>query len=495
MNKDIQNIKRDSIKKSSIFNITIKLLTYLIPLILSPYLYRVLTFTGVGTYEYQYAYVTYFCLIATFGFNEYGTKRISSSTNDPNELNKRFWSIFIAKQFLGILCLIFYIIIIFTGLFGNQSNYMSLIIMSLFIIGSMTDLTFLYQGVENFKSIAIRTFIIKIVNLILIFCLVKSPNDYLTYVAIMAGCNLLSSLVMFLPLHKYVNKPVFNKKNVLIDLKGSFVLFIMALAISLYTTMQKTILGILTNETEVGYFSSATKIKDVVTSICYAIVPIFYSRVAFLFSEGKRNEVKEMIYKCFNALYDFVLPCTVGLICVANIFMPFYFGEDAINAAPILMVSSLSLPMIVTSSTISYIYLLPDNHQIQANIIYIVTAILNTAFSFISIKLFGAVGAAIGMVFTETTAAILCIYYSHKYINFKKVLGIFIKPFDAALLMGLIYMLGNLILTKFLSNIVSMFILIIISIIVYGSLLILFKDEFCLKMLNYFLNKFKRKGK
>ena len=71
-----KEIKRDSLKKSSIFNITIKLLTYLIPLILSPYVYRVLTFSGVGSYTYQNAYVSYFTLVAAFGFADYGTKRI-----------------------------------------------------------------------------------------------------------------------------------------------------------------------------------------------------------------------------------------------------------------------------------------------------------------------------------------------------------------------------------------------------------------------------------
>lgn len=488
-------IKRDSLKKSSFFNIVIKLLTYLIPLVLSPYLYRTLTFTGVGTFTFQSAYVSYFTLVATFGFNEYGTKRISTATEDPKELNRRFWSIFFSKQILGAACLLVYYIMVASHVFGDASNDVAYYVLSLNIIATMLDVTYLYQGVEKFKSISLRTALIKVINLILIFVFVKKPEDYLIYVWIMVGCGVLSNFIMFLPLHRYVGKPIIEPKTFFIDIKGAFAFFVSALAISLYTTIDSTILGLLTNQTQVGYFSSALKIKDIVTSISYAIVPIIFSRVSYLVSVGKEKEAKELTYKSFNVILDFSIPCMFGIICVANVFMPLYYGADAINAVSMLIISSISLPIVSFSSVIGYAYFLPKNKILIANMIYIGAAIFNLIFAFIFVKLLGPNGISVALVCTEGFVTVLSMYYSSKEINYKKVFKTIIKPFDAALIMTVVYFLLNKIISPKLGNNLTMVILVILSVIVYASLLFLFKDEFFNEFIKKYFFKIKSKLK
>lgn len=482
-------IKRDSLKKSSLFNIVIKLLTYLIPLVLSPYLYRTLTFTGVGTFTFQSAYVAYFTLIATFGFNEYGTKRISTATEDPKELNRRFWSIFFSKQILGLACLLVYFTMVATHVFGDSSNDISYYVLSLNIVATMLDITFLYQGVEKFKSISLRTAFIKIINLVLIFVFVKKPEDYLIYVWIMTTSTVLSSVIMFLPLHKYVGKPSMEYKAFFLDIKGAFAFFVSALAISLYTTIDSTILGLLTDQTQVGYFSSAIKIKEIVTSISFAIVPIIFSRVSYLVSIKKEVEARELTYKTFNIILDFSIPCMFGIICVANVFMPLYFGADAINAVTMLIISSVSLPLISMSLIINNAYFLPKNKITTANMIYISAAIFNLVVAYLFINLFGPNGIAVAMVATELFVAILCMYYSSKDIDYKRVLKTVLKPFDAALIMATIYFVLNNIIAPRIGNNLSMVILIGLSIIIYPSFLFLFKDDFFNNLIKKYLAK------
>lgn len=488
-----KEIKRDSVKKSSIFNISIKLLTYLIPLVLSPYLYRTLTFTGMGTYEYQYAYVTYFILIANFGFDTYGTKIISQSASKPELLNKRFWSILYAKLTLGITSLLVYFGFVFAGVFGNSSTYISYTILSMFILSAMTDISFLYQGIEKFQGVALRTGIIKLLNLILIFIFIKSPNDYLLYVSIMSGSSLFSSLIMFLPLRKYVSKPKFNKDLVIMDIKKSSAFFVTALAISLYTTMQKTILGLLTSDVEVGYFSSAMKIKDVVTSLSYAIITVFYSRISFLISEGKKKESIELIYKVFNVIFDITLPACVGLICVANVFMPLYFGSDASNAVFMLIASSFSIPLVGFSNIICNNYLLPNSMLKKTNFIYILTTFFNLIITYILVTTIGGNGAAISVSITELFVVILCIQHSRKEISYFTVFDKGIKAFTASIIMGTIYISINQLLINFISTNKAMVIMIILSIIIYYGLMLLFKDEIIYNYTKLFLIKIKRK--
>lgn len=488
-----KEIKRDSLKKSSIFNITIKLLTYLIPLILSPYVYRVLTFSGVGSFTYQNAYVNYFTLVAAFGFADYGTKRISTATKNPDELNRRFWSVFFSKQFLGVGCLLVYFIMVFCHVFGDSSNDIAYVIFALNILSTMLDVSFFYQGIENFKAIAIRSAIIKVINLILIFCLVKSPDDYLTYVGIMCGCAVLSSLIMFLPLRKYIKKPTFNIKMMGMDVKNATLFFISALAISLYTTMDSTILGLMKGDSAVGYFSSASKIKDVVTSINYAIIPVIFSRMSFLISQGKDEEAKNLIYKTFNVIMDITLPCVLGIICVADVFMPLYFGSDGSNAVLMMDILALSLPFIAFSSIINYSYIIPKEKMKLSNAIYLCAGILNIIVVYLLVKFIGKDGIAYAVLFTEAFVAIVFIYYSHLYIDFKKVIKTMIKPLDASLIMAVVYLLGNKVLTKFISANKAMVLMIVVSVIVYSLFLYLFKDEFAYPLANKYLAKIKSK--
>lgn len=490
-----QEVKRDSLKKSSIFNIVIKLLTYLIPLVLSPYLYRTLTFTGVGTYTYQSAYVNYFMLIAAFGFADYGTKRISTATKDSDELNKRFWSIFFAKQLLGILSLAIYFALVFAHVFGDSSTTVAYSVLSLGIISTMFDVTFIYQGIENFKAIAIRTTAIKVLNLILIFCLVKSPSDYLTYVWIMMGSNMLSALVMFVPLRKYIKKPVFEFKMMLIDFKKSLSFFLASAAVTLYTTLKSTILGLMVDDTAVGYLSSATKMRDVVSSVTGAIIPIFYSRISYLIKCNKEEEAKNLTYRLFNAVMDFVLPATAGLICVSSVFMPLYFGDGGSNAVFLLNVISLTIPITATSGILVYCFIYPQDKNILVNVTTAIAVVIAVVSTILFIKLWGYNGIGYALLIIECWITGVYMYYSHKYIDFKKVLKNIIKPFDASLCMTVFYLGGNYILTKFISANKSMVIMIILCVIFYALLLYLFKDEFFYPLAKKYLNIFGSKAK
>lgn len=495
-------IKRDSIKKSSIFNIAIKLFTYLIPLILSPYLYRTLSFEGMGTYEFQYAYVSYFILIASFGFDSYGTKKISASTNNVVDMSKQFWNILNAKIFLGISCLILYFALVFSGVFGGKQYYPSYSILSIFIVSTMLDISFFYQGIEKFKGVALRTLIVKLLNLIFIFVFVKSENDYIKYIVIMSCSYLIASLVMFLPLRKYIYKPTFDKKLIIADLKGSSLFFISALAISLYTTMQKTVLGLLTNELEVGYFSSAMKIKDVVTAFAYAIITVYLSRISFLIAVRNKEEALSKTYTCFNVVYDLTIPATFGLICISNVFMPLYFGNGGSNAILMMILIAISIPFISTSAIITNVYLVPNNKQNKANIVYLSAAVFNFIITYILVITFKGNGAALAATITEIFVAIFCIHYSKKFINYKKVLNDLSKPLLASIIMALFYFTLDSVLTKFISANKAMVILIFLSMILYVALMILFKDKIVYSFykkiktdISNFFNKLKAKKK
>ena len=481
MNNNIEQpvVKRDSLKKSSFFNILIKVFAYIIPLILSPYLYRTLNVSGIGEYTFQYSYVSYFMLVAAFGFDSYGSKAITTATNSKEEMTKRFWSVYYAKLFLGTVCLIIYFSMVFSHVFGDSSSIVSYCVLSLFIVGTMTDVTFLFTGIEKFQSISLRTLFIKLVNLVLIFIFVHKETDFLAYVIIMSASFLLSSLAMYFPLHKYIGKPVFHGLNIWEDIKGASFFLIPSLAVTAYSTFGKTILGLFYDSTQVGYYESAVKVESVITSISYAVVPILLARNSYLIAIGRQKESDELISKGFNALMDLALPACVGVFCISDVFVPLFFGSADAQAIPMLKIACFAIPFVVISGIVNYAYLIPRGKLKQVNIIPLIVCAFSFVCNLLTIRFIGPNGAAISLLFTEILSAVIFFFCSRKDINYRVILKKIIKPFDSALIMGIFYFLANKILTMFFSVNVSMVICIILCAILYGVLLILFKDDFC----------------
>lgn len=215
--------------------------------------------------------------------------------------------------------------------------------------------------------------------------------------------------------------------------------------------------------------------------------------MSFLISQGKDEEAKNLIYKTFNVIMDITLPCVLGIICVADVFMPLYFGSDGSNAVLMMDILALSLPFIAFSSIINYSYIIPKGKMKLSNAIYLCAGILNIIVVYLLVKFIGNDGIAYAVLFTEAFVAIVFTYYSHLYIDFKKVMKTMIKPLDASLIMAVVYLLGNKVLTKFISANKAMVLMIVVSVIVYSLFLYLFKDEFAYPLANKYLAKIKSK--
>ncbi len=473
-----KEMKRDSLKTSSFFNILIKVLAYLFPLILSPYLYRTLGVAGIGQYTYEYSYVSYFMLVASFGFDTYGAKEITINSDSKEKLTQRFWSLYISKMIFGFVCLIVYYSLIFSRVFGDESSFLSYSLLSMFIIGTMTDITFFFTGIEKFKSISLKTLLVKLVSFILVFIFVHSNADYIAYVCIMSVSFLLASLVMYFPLRTYIGRPSKIGLSLWGDIKASSAFFVPALAVTAYATFGKTFLGLFYDNTQVGYYESAVKLESVFTSISFAVVPVLLSRNSYLISRGEKEQSAGVINKAFNALMDFSLPCCIGLFCIANVFIPLFFGADDTPAVPMLRILCFSIPFVVISSIVNYAYLIPYGKMKLVNLIPLSVCLSSLLASFLMIKYIGPVGAAYATLFTEILSALLFFLFSRKAIPYKEVGKRTLRPLIASLLMGGFYYGINKLLCLALSPKISMVIDILLSALLYFALLFLFKDPF-----------------
>ncbi|MDY3905005.1 MAG: oligosaccharide flippase family protein, partial [Candidatus Enteromonas sp.] len=199
--------KAPSLKINIILSFGIQLITYLVPLISAPYVARILLPDGVGSFSYAYSITTIFALLITWGFPYFGTRNISKLRDDKNALSNEFWSVFFSRAlfFFGLASIFF--ILYFTHTLGNVVDDVLLLICSLSLLNAMFDISYLYQGLEQFKWTSLATFISSLSYLICIFIFVRTKQDLWIYTLIKSLQATILNIVLFCCIKGKINKP------------------------------------------------------------------------------------------------------------------------------------------------------------------------------------------------------------------------------------------------------------------------------------------------
>ena len=197
--------KTRSIKKNYFYNLSYQLVMILSPLIVTPYVSRTLGAVETGKYSFTFSIVSIFVLFATLGFNIYGQRLIASCQTNKEEQTKAFWEIVLCK--LVCFCAISFIYFIPVVFNLYESKYIYLFFVEfLELIAVLFDISFFFQGNEEFGKIALRSIIVRIIGIVLIFCLVKDLSNLLIYAAIQSGTLVLGNLSLWLYLPKELCK-------------------------------------------------------------------------------------------------------------------------------------------------------------------------------------------------------------------------------------------------------------------------------------------------
>ena len=280
-------IKSLNIKTNMILNLMIQILTYAVPLITIPYLSRVLTPTGIGNYSYANSIVQYLVMVVSFGFVDYGTKKIAQTRENKDEFQDVVWGIFWVRLFLCLfLCLIFYISLLFYD-YGLEDKIL-FFILSTNVFSTVLTLNYFYKGMENYRFLSIAQLLGKIVSLFCIFIFVKSIDDLYIYAIINVIVNALIVVSLWLIASKTIGKIRFQFKVIINCLKEGFLFFLPTIATSLFTIVDITILGAICSKEEVAFYDQASKIQTMISQLIIAVCPIMISRMAIL---RKNNNV------------------------------------------------------------------------------------------------------------------------------------------------------------------------------------------------------------
>ena len=475
---------KKSIKKNYMYNLIYQILVIILPLITTPYLSRVLGAEGIGIYSYTLSITTYFILFGSLGVAMYGQREIAYYQDDYYKRSKTFFEILIMRFItLGISIGIFYISFCTKG---EYQFYYKILLLE--IIANSVDISWFFQGMEEFKKTVIRNIGIKLISVVLIFIFIKRPTDLYKYILIYGISNLLGNLSLWIYLPKYIKKIKFKKLKIIKHLKPMVSLFIPQVAIQIYTVLDKTMIGaIVCDKSEVGFYEQAQKMVKLLLTIATSLGVVMVPRMANTFAKGENEKIKEYMKQSFSFVLFLVFPIMFGIISISNKFVPIFYGEGYDKVIYIINIISPIILAIGVSNVIGTQYLLPTKQQKKFTVSVSVGAIVNIVLNMILIKRFNSIGAAIATVIAEFVVTGIQIFSIRENIKFKEIYDIGKKYCLAGLIMLLISIIVNNIIND---NFISIVVQVIIGMLSYIGILLIIKDKFICNVIKNIKGKF-----
>lgn len=479
-----------NIKVNAVYNLISKLLLIFIPLITAPYLARILGEEGNGQISYVSSIITYFTLISSLGFSVYGQREIAKCKGDKNSKSIIFWEIFFIKLICTLFALCVLFILLFTIGFGERYNTL-IFIMSIQVVAVIFDIEYLYMGEENFKSIAIRNIIVKIIGVILIFVFVNDAEDVWVYALYLSGSTFFSYAVMWTGLSKHIKFVSLKEIKPFRHIKGAIIIFIPMVITSLFTTFDKTMIGLLAPnpDYENGCYEQAYKINSVAQTIVTVFSSVMMSRNSADYKNGDIESMKKHIYKNANYIWMTSLFFIAGFLVLSKNFSSWFFGKGYDEVPALLQIMSVRL---VASG---FSILLGDRFIAMGEekwwfISVSVGALSNILINYLMIPTYGAIGAATATAICEVMILMTNIVFTliKKDLSLKRVFCSCWKYFIAAVAMFAVMF----VLQYYLVNAVWSFILIgVVGAFIFAISLLILRDAFFMEICRLVIKKIK----
>lgn len=368
-----------------------------------PYLSRTLGAAGLGEYSFAYSVAYYFTIFIKLGLNNYGNRTIAYVKDDKKELSKAFWEIYTFQFLLGMVLFAIYLIY---GLCISSRKELGLI-MSLFVFASIIDVTWCMNGLEKFKVTSIRDMTTKIVTMICIFVFVKSENDVWKYALIFCLGVLINQIIVLPVLKSEISHCKISKEGVIKHIAPNMALFIPVIAISIYRTMDKIMLGIMSTDAELGYYHGAENVIRVPMAFVTALGTVMLPRMSNMISNGvEKKELESNFDKSITFAMFISSTICIGIMTVAIEFVPLFYGrgfEKCIYLFYIILPGSMFEAF---ANVIRTQYLIPRKKDAIYIFSLIMGAMINLIFNLIFIPKFASIGASVG---TFAAYAAVCI--------------------------------------------------------------------------------------
>lgn len=423
--------KNSSIKTNFIYNMTYQIVNLLLPLITAPYITRALAATNLGIYSYSQAFANYFYLFAMLGVNNYGNRSIARVRDDPQKLNQTFWEIFSFQLLTGAIASVAYILYAVLFVHTNRLIY---ILQVFYVLSGMLDINWACFGLEKFKLTAIRSMLVRIVMAAAIFLFVKDENDLWIYTLILSLQYFLSVLLVWPFIFKNISFVRVTWKGIARHIKPNLMLFWPVIAISLYNIMDKLMLGYLSTEEEVAFYTYAERIVTIPTTVILALDNVIMPRMSNLYATHGEKEAAKLLDNVMMFAIFMSSAMTFGLAGIGKLFATWFYGNSFVRCGYFIVLLCPTILFKGCAGALRTQYIIPAQKDKIYLISLVTGAIVNLILNSLLIPSMNGVGAIIGTIAAEFSVFFVQFFMTRNDIPIRK----YIEDFVSFLFIGII---------------------------------------------------------
>ncbi len=389
-------------------------LNLLLPLITLPYLIRVVGVANYGIYAFVYVIIQYVLIVSNYGFDFSATKQIAQYKNSPNKVNTIFHAVIASRIILTTAGLV--VLFALSWLFMNAIQYKLLLLGLGIIIGEIFIPIWLFQGLEKMRFITIVNFISKSIFTILIFLLIKKPDDFQYIILLNSLGSLVSGIISSLIAYKYIGIQLIRIQisDIVFQLKDGLAVFGSTLGMNLYRNVNIFILGLFVSDASVGVYAAAEKAIKAIQSIVSPIAQALFPHLSAKFIRGTIRENIKLLMGIVQKVAIILLFLTFATAIGAPWISKFIGGQEFIHATPIIRIMSLVVLLGGLNYLLGIVGLINFNRQKKFFIYVLIAGSISITFLLLTIKSLDNMAAAYAMIISEFVLFMGCVYSIQK---------------------------------------------------------------------------------
>lgn len=404
--------------KDILYNAVYQVFLIILPLLTTPILSRRIGAEGLGIYGYVFSIAQFLITLVAVGMNPFRIRSIAQTKKDKHRMSQQFWNIFLMQLIIGGIVSLIYLASIWLFPVPYKELYL---IQYIFVIGLMLDISWFFQGIEEFSKVVIRNTLIKLSSVGLIILFVWSSRDLSLYIFITAITNLLGSLIFWISLKGKVERPSFDRKILNRLWRPGLMILIPQLFMQVYTTLDKTVVGYFVNPTELSYYDQSQKIARIILAVLTSITIVMLPKMSEAQAEGNQQAIITYTKKSF----DYTLVISVLLFSVVFVntisFVPWFFGA----AFKPMINNMLLVGLIIIFSPVGSIFSNQFSIAIKKDTAFayplIIGAFISVIGNVLIVPKFGSFGGTLVLVLVELTVCGIKIFMVRKELNLTQI--------------------------------------------------------------------------
>ena len=394
-----------NIRHNLAYSALLTMSTYVVPLILFPYISRVLGIENIGRIDTIDNLMDYCILFSMMGLTSVGIREIAKNKDNPETLGQTFTDLFALNLYSTLLIAIVFGVAVWLS--PRLQDYGVLIPIGICkLIANLFWIEWLYTGLEDFRYITLRSLVLRTLFVISVFLLVRTQSDAAVYYALFVGITVGNAICNWYHKRTYLH---WNLRQA--HLRRYLVPFIMlglfAMLSAFYTKLSLPVLSFLTDDHEAGSYATATRVFQVIIALVSALAGVMIPRMSVLMKEGLFDQVRAYTSTSFKMLFLFAAP----IICYTEIYAPdiirIFAGSGFDDAILPMRIVMLQLIVIGAEQIIVRQLLIPyrsDRAIVRAGILGVVVWVVLTA---LLVPAWHSIGTCIVWIAAELTVLIV----------------------------------------------------------------------------------------